>query len=269
MRTARIMAAVAVAATGLAASSALGGIVVFEEDFTGNPANPFTTGHNGDMTFTVANEAYRIYNTVNAIRQGYALVNKNWTEAGDFSISADVDVVKSRFTGNAANPGFAGLYAYTGATVTPNKGYGVRVRNAGEPANSTTWLLEIMNGTTVLKASSAFDLTSGTTETDYLLSLSGDFAGTGTAGDLTLTATLTPKAGSNPNNLGIQTINTTVLAANLDLTPTYWGMRVSGMNTPDYIFDNVQISVIPEPATLGLVAALGGGLLFIRRFFRL
>jgi hypothetical protein len=34
-------------------------------------------------------------------------------------------------------------------------------------------------------------------------------------------------------------------------------------------FDNVsfEYEVIPEPATLGLVTAMGGGLLFIRRRF--
>ncbi|VGO18693.1 PEP-CTERM sorting domain-containing protein [Pontiella sulfatireligans] len=37
--------------------------------------------------------------------------------------------------------------------------------------------------------------------------------------------------------------------------------------TADYAFSNVQIEVIPEPATLGLVAFIGAGLLFVRRRF--
>lgn len=42
------------------------------------------------------------------------------------------------------------------------------------------------------------------------------------------------------------------------------GNGSSGQNT---YLDNVGISAVPEPATLGLVALFGGGLLFIRRRF--
>ena len=35
--------------------------------------------------------------------------------------------------------------------------------------------------------------------------------------------------------------------------------------TQDFVANTVTLTVIPEPATLGLVAAFGGGILFIRR----
>ncbi|MDF7824184.1 PEP-CTERM sorting domain-containing protein [Pontiellaceae bacterium B12227] len=36
---------------------------------------------------------------------------------------------------------------------------------------------------------------------------------------------------------------------------------------PRYYLDNISVTVIPEPATLGLIGAFGGGILFIRRRF--
>lgn len=73
MRTTRMGAAVALAAAGLAVYSAAE--VVFQQDFAVNPSDPFTTGHNGDMTFAVTNEAYRICNEhLTGYRAGYALV---------------------------------------------------------------------------------------------------------------------------------------------------------------------------------------------------
>jgi hypothetical protein len=54
-------------------------------------------------------------------------------------------------------------------------------------------------------------------------------------------------------------------------TYTVWitnGTRGNGSNRSEQgMFDDITMTAIPEPATLGLVAAFGGGILFIRRRF--
>ena len=50
-------------------------------------------------------------------------------------------------------------------------------------------------------------------------------------------------------------------------------LRISRIDSSDAVpvylstayIDDVTVSAIPEPATLGMVAAFGGGILFIRR----
>ena len=67
-------------------------------------------------------------------------------------------------------------------------------------------------------------------------------------------------------------VNSSTLAgggmnATTSKTTTYIGQRYQGSNKLTGYVDEFRISTIPEPATLGLVAAFGGGILFIRRRF--
>lgn len=55
------------------------------------------------------------------------------------------------------------------------------------------------------------------------------------------------------------------LNATTSKTTSYMGQRYQGSNRFTGDIDEFRISTIPEPATLGLVAAFGGGILFIRR----
>lgn len=97
--------------------------------------------------------------------------------------------------------------------------------------------------------------------------------------------------GRNSNNDGLGTVvQTTVAGQSRNLNPTDHGTAgyyvkpiaegVVDLSTLNYQFDasrsgqddilelgQLQFELIPEPATLGLVAAFGGGILFIRRRF--
>ncbi|MDZ8117483.1 PEP-CTERM sorting domain-containing protein [Pontiella agarivorans] len=48
----------------------------------------------------------------------------------------------------------------------------------------------------------------------------------------------------------------------------HWNIP-EGSKGKEYYLDNVDIAVIPEPATLGLIALFGGGMLVVRRCFSL
>jgi hypothetical protein len=51
----------------------------------------------------------------------------------------------------------------------------------------------------------------------------------------------------------------------VDFVWTFSGQRGHNLDTQSNWIDDVSLTVIPEPATLGMVAVFGGGILFIRR----
>lgn len=71
------------------------------------------------------------------------------------------------------------------------------------------------------------------------------------------------------SNVTPSTWTTISLADNLDLgtgNDYYsWRIGVVGEDTDGDIFAFDNVTVIPEPATLGMIAVMGGGLIFIRR----
>jgi hypothetical protein len=89
-------------------------------------------------------------------------------------------------------------------------------------------------------------------------------------GGWTTTATYTSAANPQANYANTVTafsIDTSGWTAD-QLANFGFGFGGSGQNNQDRFFiDNVALNVIPEPATLGMVSAMGAGLLFIRRRF--
>ncbi|MDF7808051.1 hypothetical protein P4E94_11425 [Pontiellaceae bacterium B12219] len=66
---------------------------------------------------------------------------------------------------------------------------------------------------------------------------------------------------------------TATFTFNYNGTDQYIGLVFANSNDPStgtgntVVLDNLTVNTIPEPATMGLIAAFGGGLLFIRRLF--
>jgi hypothetical protein len=58
-----------------------------------------------------------------------------------------------------------------------------------------------------------------------------------------------------------------VVDGNSNFTGGYAGFYQSDTGGAHARFDNFSLEVIPEPATLGMVAVLGGAILFIRKRF--
>ena len=107
----------------------------------------------------------------------------------------------------------------------------------------------------------------------------GAFTGaTGTDIDATLTSQLTIVADATAQGLtfanGDASRQNGVVVGALDISGLTAGdevwLRISesrpgGTTSGDLMIDNVTVTAIPEPATLGMVALFGGGILFIRR----
>lgn len=282
MKTSRIIAAAAVAVTGLAASSALGGIV-FQNDFSGT--SPFTFTHNNvnpsaTVVSTVAGGVYRVtvpstaYNapSKNLINTS-SLISQSWAD-GDFSMSVDVAPITYRNTG-----GSVGIYGFENTDAFQNRGIGARVvtgynlSTPTSPGFMATLQLQV-DGITV-ETSASFVHCVTVNNTSYNLTLVGNYLNDSDIpnSDLQLTAVFTPKAGSNPAGLDTITISKTVAASTINFVEDglyqSWGIMQFGSNGIDMTYDNFTVynHVIPEPATLGLVAVLGGGLLAMRRLF--
>lgn len=106
-----------------------------------------------------------------------------------------------------------------------------------------------------------FELLSGTyvpPDTDP-----ANFSGTIVAADTYVTADFDDPKGTYVN----WTRSYDSLAAG---TYTVWitnGRRGGSTRSEQGMFDDITLTAIPEPATLGMVAAFGGGILFIRRRF--
>jgi len=64
---------------------------------------------------------------------------------------------------------------------------------------------------------------------------------------------------------GTTVVDEESMGAFADLNPGSFGFSTDAGSAGT--IDNLSLSVIPEPATLGMVAAFGGGILFVRRLF--
>ena len=107
----------------------------------------------------------------------------------------------------------------------------------------------------------------------------GSFTGgNGTDINASLSSVLTINATAAAQGLsvggGVNARNNGVVVGALDITGLNPGdnvwlrigeSRPGGQTSGDLMMDNVTVTAIPEPATLGMVALFGGGILFIRR----
>jgi hypothetical protein len=109
-----------------------------------------------------------------------------------------------------------------------------------------------------------------TANTDYALYLWGIGDGVGQeatfafGGDtITVSATADPDSATADNFLAKFTFNTGAIVSDTQEIGWYAGSDESGTDFAG--FNGFAIVAIPEPATLGLISATGGALLFLRR----
>jgi hypothetical protein len=208
--------------------------------------------------FTIQNGEAVFYNNSNFFDVGTALVDFAGPVPAAFAVSADVNIFQeSSFASNFNyTTAETGVLALADANVSnsdtfPSTGVYAYVKETNTGGGSYEFRIAV--GGNVVATGSTFDLTDGSP--DFNVGLSGIFT---TGGDLNVTAVLNDVGGQNT-----QTLNTTVLAADLPTGDRY-GVRLSpGFNGYEVGIDNINV-VIPEPASLALVG-LGGLLLVPRR----
>jgi len=210
--------------------------------------------------------------------------------AGDLSVAGNVLFQSSAgFTGTVVNAGQINV----GGLVAFQDGFGVLENNGTfNAAGQTIYLANTATSGTLLKntgsivadtlflstvGTSQFDMNGGTVSLNTLWW----YEGAGATGHLnlhggTITATLLTLDSSYAGYTvdvtdGIMTVggdmtaDLNILIANGSIT------GFGGAGTVSAVFDGgsntTTLSAIPEPATLGMLAAMGGGILFIRRKF--
>lgn len=134
----------------------------------------------------------------------------------------------------------SGLFVYQTVTTVASQQYALSFWTA--PANSTIDLnlgIDVFNGA----------VTVGTGDGDLV--------------DQTLNLVYT----TDNNGWTQTTYNFTATSSSATLRFIDQGLVLNAASSTggDQLIDSVSITAIPEPATLGLVAAFGGGIMFIRR----
>lgn len=155
------------------------------------------------------------------------------------------------------------------------------VVGANHSLNMNTWSGTIMTSDTYTEAVSTgdeftltYDIASFANETGVLRYNVDLILDKGLAGETTVSLFNGDYAYEGPKQFRTQTFNYTATADYSTVTLEFNGRGTSNANG-DMVnrvatttgIDNVNLSVIPEPATLGMVAVFGGGILFIRRRF--
>ncbi|GAB4181339.1 MAG: hypothetical protein Fur0032_22390 [Terrimicrobiaceae bacterium] len=226
--------------------------VVFSENFTGNMSSLIDDG-GPKYAFTLASDQLTIGNSSPGFEVGRSYTTQTWSN-DDFTISAKVHPTQMAFTS-----GMLSVFAY-GKSAFPDNGYAAELVQVGFSVDQ--YRLDIRAGSLTIASSSIFNILAdpfGTPDyTRFTLELAGAFL---VGGDLALTATFIPDPLDNPTSLSTISVNSTVLAASVDLTGTAWGIRqLTGGNTVLADYDNLVITVVPEPSTwvllVGVLAVL-------------
>ncbi|WP_372795799.1 PEP-CTERM sorting domain-containing protein [Pontiella sp.] len=220
-------------------------------------------------------------------------VNLNVRAGATLDISADMTVMRNMFIGDAVS---------SGATVTQTAGTIDRMSSTIRlGTQSTSMSTYTISGSSVLDFNGNLDIgpmglfkvvgdnvtiSAGNQSTDtmtmtdageleFVLGATGASAFT-VAGDFTVDSVNSQLTVDGSGYTGGEADITLVNAATMTGTFAAGKYNVTGMGVEGTDWTLTQgtngdlvLNVIPEPATLGLIAAFGGGLLFIRRFIQI
>lgn len=206
--------------------------ILFQTDFANGIPSGFAFQTNGKAEAEARDGALRIRNSQKSNAVSGLYLEQKWGD-GDFTVSVDLKDPKTAWTF-----GHVGVFAH-GVNQFPGNGYSLLVRAT---KSSDEWRLELRGPGDRVVTSAVFDLTKKNNETSYQLTLTGTFAHPEGKGDLTLKGVLLPDRKDNPNQLAPIVLTVVVPEADVELKPTQWGIRHSGGNQAEAVFDNFLIS---------------------------